>query len=275
MLGPGDRIVELRPIGFVRSEHRERKGMPPWGVAAAVELRKEFAPGLLHLEKHSHVWVLAWLESAERDLLRVTPRGVADTGPGGLHGVFAVRSPVRPNPIGLTAAKILGIEGATIRLDRLDFVDGTPVIDIKPYFASRDLIFSAVNRQIGKPSSREALRESLWIQALNFSGTPSGDLALGVRIVEHYRAEVLDFVEPGEWRITVPRRRPGVIDAVMGTARVTFETGRLTFTRREAVRFRHESTAFDYELVATSDNHAPVILAAPDSDLFEFDTFGL
>jgi len=153
-------MITLQPIGLVRSSVRSRKQMPRLGAPAAVELFEEFRPGLLRLEKHSHLWVLAWMDEAERNLLQVIPRGVEEGGPENLHGVFAVRSPVRPNPIGLTLARIVGVAGARIEFDRLDFVDGTPVVDLKPYFVARDMIYAATNVQIGRPTGRPPARRS-------------------------------------------------------------------------------------------------------------------
>ncbi len=101
--------MQLRQIGAVRCEYRERKSVPRLGAPASVELLPNYVEALHRLEKHSHLWVLAWLDKAERDVLQVTPRGVADRGPEGLHGVFAVRSPVRPNPIGLTLGRVLRV----------------------------------------------------------------------------------------------------------------------------------------------------------------------
>ena len=131
--------------------------MPPFGVPARVELFPKYEPGLRHLEKHSHLWVIAWLHEAERDRLRVTPRGVSIQDETTLHGVFAVRSPTRPNPLALTAAKIERIEGNVIWVDQLDFIEGTPIIDLKPYFRSRDAIHSARSASIGQPDSRQAM----------------------------------------------------------------------------------------------------------------------
>ena len=86
----------LKQIGVVRSAIANRKDLPPLGAPASVELFPEFADGLLHFEKHSHLWVMAWLDTAARDPLQVIPRGLKDQGEAGLHGVFAVRSPARP-----------------------------------------------------------------------------------------------------------------------------------------------------------------------------------
>src|SRR5690349_4607417 len=84
---------ELRFIGVVRSPVNERKQMPPFGAPASIELDPQYADGLLRIEKHSHLWVLAWLMGKpERDVLQVVPRGVDPASADPLHGVFAVRS---------------------------------------------------------------------------------------------------------------------------------------------------------------------------------------
>jgi tRNA-Thr(GGU) m(6)t(6)A37 methyltransferase TsaA len=260
--------MNLRPIGVVRSEIADRKLMPVFGAPATVEVVPEFAAGLHRIEKHSHLWVLAWLDGSARDVLMVTPRGVNDTSSEGLHGVFSVRSPTRPNPIGLTAARVLRLDGPRIELDRLDFVSGTPVIDLKPYFVTRDLIFSAANAQVGRPASREAVRESLLAQALSFHGEMHGDLALAVRVLEHFRSEVLAMTDPPLWRIAAPLARPVMIDALMGMTRATPGRGSLRFHEDEAVEFRHGGVSYYYALRARG---APSeILAAADEELFRW-----
>lgn len=217
---------ELRFIGKVRSEIKERKAMPALGARAAVELAPEFADGLLRIEKHTHFWVLAWLMARpERDVLQVTPRGVDPGQPDATHGVFSVRSPARPNPIGLSAARLLNRDGLRLEFDRLDFLDGTPVIDIKPYFVARDMIYSANSLAVGKPKDREALRESLVMQALQYVPERHADVALAVRMMEHYRVEVADWREPERWSVTLPLDRPQLADAIIGMTRVRLTKG--------------------------------------------------
>jgi tRNA-Thr(GGU) m(6)t(6)A37 methyltransferase TsaA len=264
-------MPELRPIGVVHSSVAERKIMPPWGVPASVEIWPEFAAGLLRIEKHSHLWILGWFDRGEheRDVLQVTPRGVADKSPAALHGVFAVRSPARPNPIGLTVARVLSREGLTIHLERLDFLDGTPVIDIKPYFITRDLVFSANGGQIGRPRSREELRDSLCAQAAHFHGALPPGAALAVRIVEHYRVTFHGMNDPARWKITAPLARPELIDAIMGMTRVTPGRGDLRFHSSPAVRFEGEA---DYTPAANLPAGTSAILAAPDEALFTVST---
>ncbi|MBS1824324.1 MAG: tRNA (N6-threonylcarbamoyladenosine(37)-N6)-methyltransferase TrmO [Acidobacteria bacterium] len=217
---------ELRFIGVVRSEIRDRKAMPALGAPAAVDLFPEFADGLLRIEKHSHLWVMAWLMARpERDVLQVVPRGVDADQQDAMHGVFAVRSPARPNPIGMTAARFLRRDGLRLELDRLDFLDGTPVLDIKPYFVSRDMIFSAGSQQVGRPRSREALRESLLMQAQNYVPEQHSDVALAVRILEHHRVEVTNWREPREWDIEAPLARPYLVDAIAGITHARWSSG--------------------------------------------------
>jgi tRNA-Thr(GGU) m(6)t(6)A37 methyltransferase TsaA len=248
MAAPAPLLV--RPIGRVRSDFRQRKSMPPMGAPASVELRPEYARGLHRLEQHSHLWVLAWLDQAEREILEVTPRGVADRGPDGLHGVFAVRSPARPNPIGLTLARILSIQGPRIDCERLDFLDGTPVVDLKPYFVTRDAAMAANNAPIGRPRSREALRDALMIQAVNFHGERCPDLALAVRVVEHFRATRFELGEPETWAVEVPLSRPCVVDAIMGMTRTSLGRGNLAFTSAAEIVLRDGGQTWAYPLAA-------------------------
>ncbi len=262
-------LAILRRIGTVRSDITERKEMPPMGAPATVEILPEFADGLLRLEKHSHVWVLAWLDRADRDLLQVVPRGVSAQEPDSLHGVFAVRSPVRPNAIGLTVTKILRIHRRRIDVDLLDFLDGTPVVDLKPYFGSRDTIFSATNTQIGRPASRAALQESLLRQATNFHGKLCVDLALAVRIVEHFWAEVLAMREPSGWKVTLPLGRPCMIDAVMGMTKTSPGCGTLLIDAADRVNFDSEGAVYEYTFRLCPTRSPKLILTLAQDRLFD------
>lgn len=244
--------MELRPVGAVHSPCKERKDLPPLGVPAAVEIFEEFAGGLLRIEKHTHIWVIAWLGEANRDPLQVKPRGVDDSGPEGLHGVFAVRSPSRPNPLGLTAARIERIDGRRIEVDRLDFMDGTPVVDVKPYFTTRDMIFAARSSQVGKAASAEAVRESMGLQALQFAGDASPDLELAVEIITDFRADILRFADPEEWFVTAPASRPKIVDALMGMTRVSLGRGTLRLHTSDVVLLEAAGIEVEYRLDGVS-----------------------
>lgn len=110
------------------------------GQPAVLTIDAPYREGLRGLERASHVIILSWLNHAPRNLIVQKPRHAAEA-----KGVFGLRSPARPNPIGLHVARLVGLDIATgrIDLDAIDVLDGTPVIDIKPYFASTDAIAEA------------------------------------------------------------------------------------------------------------------------------------
>jgi tRNA (adenine37-N6)-methyltransferase len=126
----------LRPIGFVHSRFSETNQVPR-GLGAkhdeegVLEILPEFAAGLQDIDGFSHVYVL-WVfdRSQNYDLVGTPP---CDTHP---HGVFATRSPRRPNPIGLTVVRLLSRDGNQLHVRGVDMVEGTPILDIKPYLSS-------------------------------------------------------------------------------------------------------------------------------------------
>jgi tRNA-Thr(GGU) m(6)t(6)A37 methyltransferase TsaA len=126
--------LTLRPIGLVRSAHSQRADLPRQGagsgLTAVIELAAELEPAARDIKPGDRVWVLCWFHLAERDLLRLHPQANPAKPE---RGVFSLRSPARPNPIGLTLVRVLNAEGTRIEVEDLDAVNGTPVIDIKPY----------------------------------------------------------------------------------------------------------------------------------------------
>lgn len=126
----------MRPIGFIRSPYRDTKEIPKgFGVTheaeGVLELLPEFAPGLMDVEGFSHLFVLwAFHRSEGYELVGRPPIDNRD------HGVFATRSPRRPNPIGLTVVELLRCEGPRLHLKGVDMLDGTPILDLKPYMSS-------------------------------------------------------------------------------------------------------------------------------------------
>lgn len=265
--------ITVNPIGVVRSSVKQRSDMPTLGVPALIEVFDAYTAGLRHLEKHSHLWVLAWLHEAGRDKLLVTPRGVRDQGEAGLHGVFAVRSPTRPNPIGLSAVRIVAIEGNRIRVDRLDFVDGTPVIDMKPYFRRFDAIAAVRNEPIGRPASRDAALAALLIEAENFHGERCGGLALAARIVEHARSVLFNYRDPPGLKVIAPQARGCLIDTLMALFNVGFGRGTFGLHDRDAVILAHGLRRYVYTLIIPPSRSFEDVLAAAESSVFQFHSF--
>ena len=134
-----DADIAYRPIGILRSPFADIAGMPiqpvgAIGILGRVEVRPEFARGLTDLEGFSHVFVLYHLHRVTGYDLLVKPFLDTDR-----HGIFATRSPKRPNPIGLSVLELAGVEGTTVHLRNVDVLDGTPVLDIKPYVPRFDV----------------------------------------------------------------------------------------------------------------------------------------
>jgi tRNA-Thr(GGU) m(6)t(6)A37 methyltransferase TsaA len=126
-----------RPIGFVRSPHQVTSAVPK-GLGAqhtaegTIEVLPEFADGLTDIEGFSHLYIFWVFDRSDGfDLISHPP-----SDPGRSHGIFSTRSPRRPNPIALTVVELLGRDGSTLRVRGVDMLDGTPVLDIKPYLSN-------------------------------------------------------------------------------------------------------------------------------------------
>ncbi len=124
---------DIRPIGYVRSSLEEAIGAPRQGYEGApsawLELLPSVEPGLQGLEAGRDIVLITWFHKARRDVLAVHPRR-DDSNP--LRGVFATRSPDRPNPVALHRVTIFEIKDGRLKVGPLEAIDGTPVVDIKP-----------------------------------------------------------------------------------------------------------------------------------------------
>lgn len=130
--------IQLHPIGTIRSPYHELSGMPiqpsgSRGMTGSVEVYPEFRQGLSDLEHFSHIILLYHLHKSEGYHLKVVP--FLDTE---LRGLFATRAPGRPNPIGLSIVRLDRIENGIIYIRNVDILDGTPLLDIKPYVPAFD-----------------------------------------------------------------------------------------------------------------------------------------
>jgi len=137
-LGVGGLQIILNPIGIIRTPHTDVKNMPIQPIAAegirgTIELLPEYAAGLKDIEGFSHLTLIYRFHKIEGYELEVVP--FMDTV---AHGIFASKAPKRPNAIGISTVKLLAVEGSILHIEQVDMLDGTPLIDIKPFYPRYD-----------------------------------------------------------------------------------------------------------------------------------------
>lgn len=130
--------IKIDPIGIIHSSLSQADGAPiqpvfTKGSEGVVEIYEPYRQGLKNLEGFERIWLLYWFHKARATKLIVKPY-IDNTE----RGLFATRAPARPNPIGLSSVRLLSIENANIRVAELDILDGTPLLDIKPYVSKFD-----------------------------------------------------------------------------------------------------------------------------------------
>ena len=150
--------MQLQQIGIIHSPYQERGEAPPQGRMREdlfeLAIFPHYADGLKDIEQATHLIVLYWLDRAERDKLIVkTPW---DHEP---HGVFATRSPARPNPIAFDIADLVKREGHRLYVKGMDALDGSPLLDLKPYSSRTDAILGAKLDWFEKATAKESARK--------------------------------------------------------------------------------------------------------------------
>ncbi len=135
--------IEITPIGIVKNTYEKGYLQDHEDKISKIIIEPSYKEGLEHLDENSHIMVVFWLDRIEdesRMILKLHPKKRDDLP---LTGVFATRSPRRPNPIGLRAVKLLKLEDNVLTVEGLDAFNGTPVLDIKPYSSKHDLVEDA------------------------------------------------------------------------------------------------------------------------------------
>lgn len=144
--------LKLAPIGRVHCAVSARHAVQRGGDRARVEVFEPYWPALDQIEHNSHVILFGWFHESVRPTLKTRPRKIAPMAIE--RGVFASRSPDRPNPIAMTIVPLLGREKGLLEVAHLDFIDGTPIVDIKPYCPGWDSVFCATHRRRSHPKEQ-------------------------------------------------------------------------------------------------------------------------
>lgn len=131
--------MELKPIGIINSPYKTKEDAPRQGrysdKLSKITVFDEYLEGIQDIQRHNYYYILYWLDKAERDKLKGIPPGKTKE-----RGVFSIRSPIRPNPIALCLVKLINVERNVLTVKWLDALDGSPIVDIKPFWPETDCI---------------------------------------------------------------------------------------------------------------------------------------
>lgn len=247
---------KLEPIGYVRNEISAPGDIPYNGAASVLELLPQYLDASAGLEP-GYIWVVTWLDRAERVHAR----------PGG-RGSFASRTPNRLNPVGLTAARLLRIEGERLYVDALDACEGTPLLDVKPYVREFDCVFGPADPAWRRAQLPEQRLARLVRTIERFCGPLTAETALAARVALaadrdlDTAANSHDLVWECGCRVEVAAGIQAVCGAPLGSAR--FVLGRDEGRVRVSLPGKK---AVGYRLVSGVAGTAEEILALPEAEL--------
>ncbi len=269
-------IMELciRPIGVVHSDITQSHDMPLQGVPAVIEIYDTFLEGLSGIEEDTHINVIGWFDKAEREPLIVTPRKIQKTiNPNlGKRGVFSLRSPVRPNPLSLSVTRLLSVKKSRLRVETLDLIDDSPIIDIKPYSAGWDVVFWARDRHsrlVANDAVPEEAFAALTREAYNFHGERCAATAVAARVVFDAANELKSDLR--ELVLEVPQAMDAhVVDCLIGITRATPGNARLAMcSDREELVISSRGRFVCYRLCDVLSWDSTRILGSPAEAVYE------
>jgi tRNA (Thr-GGU) A37 N-methylase len=226
MVSDDDGLPPFEAIGFVRCSASCVEDVPSEGLPSSVVLKDRYLEALTGVEPGDHLYVVAVFHQADPRVLTGSP------GTPNVQGAFSIRSSCRPNLIGMTLSTVVGIDGPEVTFEWLDFVDGSPVLDLKRYNWRWECVPSARRldrRFIEQQISRDALATVLARPAYNFHGERChrvGQIGeLGARLVQDFNVWL------GSPTLAVSVRGDGhLVDCVQGLTGATFGNDRLAVT---------------------------------------------
>ena len=232
---------DLVQIGVVQSPVTDRRLMAPHGVPAEIHVFPEFVDGLLLIEENTHLWVTGWLEDADRERLQIARPTYQPSHRR--RGVFGLRSNTRPNSLAITPARLLRVRGNVLELEALDLIDGTPIVDLKRYAPTNDIIFSARgsrDRYLLDKADPAWLRE-LEVEAGHFHGVITGGVIAAARLIQQVALGWGIMPKDAKLRVIVGSEPDlgTLIDAVQAMTGATFGSGRLRVDEGSSIAFEY------------------------------------
>jgi tRNA-Thr(GGU) m(6)t(6)A37 methyltransferase TsaA len=259
---------DLKPIGVVQSVVKASQDMPLQGVPAVIKVFDEYIEGLSGIEGDSHINVIGWFNKAERAPLKVRPRKINPELEE--RGVFSLRSPTRPNPLSLSATRLIKVDGPLLHVEPLDLIDGSPIVDIKPYSSGWDAIFWARDVHssfITRHMTRADVLAELLREGFNYHGEKCGAIAVAAKIAydasQALQANVRDF------SLRLPKDiNPHLADGLIGISRATMGNARLTFSDDLNVLVSAGPHSIGYRILEVPNLSAHEVLEMCSEQLF-------
>ncbi|HEX3723221.1 MAG TPA: tRNA (N6-threonylcarbamoyladenosine(37)-N6)-methyltransferase TrmO [Nitrolancea sp.] len=261
---------DLVQIGVVHSPVTDRRLMSPYGVPAEVHLFESYVYGLLLIEENTHIWVTGWLEDVDRERLQIVRPNYQP-----MHrrrGVFGLRSTTRPNSLAISPARLLKVRGNVLELESLDFIDETPVVDIKRYAPATDIIFAARgsrDRYVLDKADAEWLG-FLEVEAGHFTGAITGGVIAAARLVQHVAIAWNILPKEPELRVIIGAaiETPILVDALQAMTGATFGSGRLRFVEGTAIGFEYAAQRLTAQPKACVLTEREMLRRRPFEELF-------
>jgi len=272
-------LLDLVPVGVVRSPIRNRAEMPLQGVHGEIVIFPTYREALDGIDSNSHLILIGWMHHAKRDVLTARARKVAPDLPE--KGVFALRSPSRPNPLSFSVVRLVKRRNeGVLTVSLLDLIDGTPIIDIKPYQPGWDAVFSATTHDRSEKILKMGparYRESLIREAVNYHGEWCSGAAMAVRISE--KATELAGGDLRRQAISIdPGTNPCRADSLIGITGSRPGNGRLVISQSRVIRNQLDQVTFFGHGRAWVFTIKPVnlspegVIESPEKDLFFLET---
>ncbi|MDD4169489.1 MAG: tRNA (N6-threonylcarbamoyladenosine(37)-N6)-methyltransferase TrmO [Desulfotomaculaceae bacterium] len=246
MTGNETEMINIKPIGIIKSDYKTLDQVPVTGGNAQIEIFPEYKDGLLRIEENSHLWILMWFHQAGRDFLKVVPGKVNSTLPE--YGVFSLHSAGRPNPIAMSLVRLERVEDNHVWVSGLDALDGTPVLDIKPYY-EQEVVFSPSTPYI-RPLKREMRQKIFMKQAMMHHQEQCAELLLGVRMAL-VADDYLGQLNTGGLKVTV-NGPPCLADVLQGLSNARLAN---------PPRFRYNETNELHQSIWEKDGSSLIITA--------------
>jgi tRNA (adenine37-N6)-methyltransferase len=247
--------MTLRPIGIVRSPFKTTSAVSLQGGRATLEIHPDYADGLDGLERSSHLVVMGYLHLADRSVLKARPIKVDPSAPA--RGVFATRSPARPNPVSLTVVPLLKRDGLKLEVDHLDLMDGTPLVDLKAYSPGGDSVFCARHSHRASPAALDDQRLAACLERdlTNFMGSAAQNPAARWGLAATFVGTRALQVDPREPSMSVlVNRTDTTTEALMAlTGAALFNRRLVTVPDGAALRVLFRFGTGSVELVATRE----------------------